>query len=239
MKKIYYVFFILISILIIKGDSLKYKSIKSNIKYTDNKEYKYIALTFDDGPSKYTNDIIDLLDKYDYNATFFMIGSNLNIDYKDTLEKLIKNGNEIGVHGYSHKSFTLLKDKDIEVEINKTKKYIYNLTEYMPILVRPPYGNINDKIKSLGYGPYILWNNDTLDWKYKNSKIIYNNFIKSIKNNDIVLMHDSYLTTYKALESIFKYLKDNNYKVVTVSKLASINDTVLESNKSYRYFKNS
>jgi len=236
MKTFIYVFFSLISLFLINKDSYNYIDNIKKSEYYDTK-YKYIALTFDDGPSKYTREIVDLLDKYGYSATFFMIGSNLNIDYKDTLEYLVSKGSEIGVHGFSHKSFTNLKEEVLTNEINKTKKYIYNLTGYMPILVRPPYGNINNKIRSLGYGPYILWNNDTLDWKYKNSKTIYNNFINSIKDNDIVLMHDSYLTTYKALEMILPYLKENNYQVITVSRLASKNNVVLESDKSYRYFK--
>ena len=126
-------------------------------------------------------------------------------------------------------------NKKLEDEINKSKKYVYNLTGYTPILVRPPYGNINNSIRKFGYGPYILWNNDTLDWKLRDAKKIYNRLTNSIEENNIILMHDTYLTTYKALELILPYLKENNYKVVTVSKLFAINGKTLESTKSYRY----
>ena len=124
---------------------------------------------------------------------------------------------------------------ELEDEINKSKKYVYNLTGYTPILVRPPYGNINNHIRKSGYGPYILWNNDTLDWKLRDAKKIYNRLANSIEENNIILMHDTYLTTYKALELILPYLKENNYKVVTVSKLFAINGKTLENTKSYRY----
>lgn len=202
---------------------------------SDGIKKKYVALTFDDGPSGFTKEIIDLLKKYEYNATFFVLGNKLNVDYTDILKESINNGNEIGVHGFSHKSFTRLKTEALEEEITKSKKYVYNLTKYMPNLVRPPYGNINNNIRNLNLGPYILWNNDTLDWKLRDAKKIYERLINSIKENNIILMHDTYLTTYKALELILPYLKENNYEVVTVSTLFSKNGKTLENNKSYRY----
>lgn len=201
----------------------------------DSTAPKYVALTFDDGPSGFTKEIVSLLKEYNYNATFFILGNKLNIDYKEILQESLKNGNEIGIHGFSHKSFTRLKMSELEYEINKSKKYVYNLTGYTPILVRPPYGNINNHIRKSGYGPYILWNNDTLDWKLRDAKKIYNRLANSIEENNIILMHDTYLTTYKALELILPYLKENNYKVVTVSKLFAINGKTLENTKSYRY----
>lgn len=201
----------------------------------DSTAPKYVALTFDDGPSGFTKEIVSLLKEYNYNATFFILGNKLNIDYKEILQESLKNGNEIGIHGFSHKSFTRLKMSELEDEINKSKKYVYNLTGYTPILVRPPYGNINNHIRKSGYGPYILWNNDTLDWKLRDAKKIYNRLANSIEENNIILMHDTYLTTYKALELILPYLKENNYKVVTVSKLFAINGKTLENTKSYRY----
>ena len=65
---------------------------KDNIK--EKKPLKYVALTFDDGPSSFTEEIIDLLQKYDYNATFFVLGNKLNLNYKDILKKSIKRGRE-------------------------------------------------------------------------------------------------------------------------------------------------
>ena len=208
---------------------------KDNIK--EKKPLKYVALTFDDGPSSFTEEIIDLLQKYDYNATFFVLGNKLNLNYKDILKKSIKNGNEIGVHGYSHRSFTKMRQATMEEEITKTKKYIKNLTGYESTLVRPPYGNITKTIKNYNLGPYILWNNDTLDWKLRDANKISSRLNNSIEDKSIILMHDTYLTTFKALEIILPYLKENNYVVTTVSKIYELNGIALESNKSYRYIK--
>lgn len=208
---------------------------KDNIK--EKKTLKYVALTFDDGPSSFTEEIIDLLQKYNYNATFFVLGNKLNLNYKDVLKKSIKNGNEIGVHGYSHRSFTKMRQATMEEEITKTKKYIKNLTGYESTLVRPPYGNITKTIKNYNLGPYILWNNDTLDWKLRDANKISSRLINSIEDKSIILMHDTYLTTFKALEIILPYLKENNYVVTTVSKIYELNGITLENNKSYRYIK--
>lgn len=208
---------------------------KDNIK--EKKPLKYVALTFDDGPSSFTEEIIDLLQKYNYNATFFVLGNKLNLNYKDILKKSIKNGNEIGVHGYSHRSFTKMRQATMEEEITKTKKYIKNLTGYESTLVRPPYGNITKTIKNYNLGPYILWNNDTLDWKLRDANKISSRLINSIEDKRIILMHDTYLTTFKALEIILPYLKENNYVVTTVSKIYELNGITLENNKSYRYIK--
>lgn len=211
-------------------------SLQDQLQSNKNKESKkYVALTFDDGPSGFTKDIINLLKQYNYNATFFVLGSKLNLDYKDILKESLNNGNEIGIHGYSHKSFTRLKPATLEEEITKSKKYVYNLTGFTPSLVRPPYGNINNNIRKLGYGPYILWNNDTLDWKLRDAQKIYDRFINNVAENNIILMHDTYLTTYKALELILPYLKENNYEVVTVNELFQKNGKTLENTKSYRY----
>lgn len=208
---------------------------KDDIK--EKKPLKYVALTFDDGPSSFTEEIIDLLQKYNYNATFFVLGNKLNLNYKDILKKSIKNGNEIGVHGYSHRSFTKMRQATMEEEITKTKKYIKNLTGYESTLVRPPYGNITKTIKNYNLGPYILWNNDTLDWKLRDANKISSRLINSIEDKSIILMHDTYLTTFKALEIILPYLKENNYVVTTVSKIYELNGITLENNKSYRYIK--
>lgn len=208
---------------------------KDNIK--EKKPLKYVALTFDDGPSSFTEEIVDLLQKYNYNATFFVLGNKLNLNYKDILKKSIKNGNEIGVHGYSHRSFTKMRQATMEEEITKTKKYIKNLTGYESTLVRPPYGNITKTIKNYNLGPYILWNNDTLDWKLRDANKISSRLINSIEDKSIILMHDTYLTTFKALEIILPYLKENNYVVTTVSKIYELNGITLENNKSYRYIK--
>ena len=109
---------------------------------------KFIALTFDDGPSIYTKKIIDILKKNNCNATFFVLGNKVEI-YQDVLKESLKNGNEIGNHSYSHKWLIKLNKNELEKQIYKTQEIIKKTTGYTPTLLRPTYGSVNNNIKKL------------------------------------------------------------------------------------------
>lgn len=177
-----------------------------------------IAWTFDDGPSYQTNKIIDILNSYNATATFFVVGSKVK-NYPKVLNKMVKMGMEIGNHTYSHKELSRLSLEQIENEINKTNEEIFNTTGVYPTLFRPSYGTINRKIKANLKYPIILWNLDTMDWRYHNSEYIKNKIINNVHDGDIILMHDTYSATTKAIEKVLPILYEMNYKVVSVSEL--------------------
>lgn len=201
-------------------------------KTTDNYS-KVVALTFDDGPSNYTDEILDVLEKYNVTATFFVVGTNLNTKYNNTMTRLIKLGNEVGIHGYSHKEFTKIKQSKVVEEIEYTNKLLkgFNIEAKY---IRPPYGSINNKLKKIIEYPIILWNVDTLDWKYKDALKIYNNSIDDIHDGSIILMHDHYLSSVKALDLIIPKLQEDGYKIVNITELFSLKDINLENGKTYR-----
>ena len=201
-------------------------------KTTDNYS-KVVALTFDDGPSNYTDEILDVLEKYNVTATFFVVGTNLNTKYNNTMARLIKLGNEVGIHGYSHKEFTKIKQSKVVEEIEYTNKLLrgFNIEAKY---IRPPYGSINNKLKKIIEYPIILWNVDTLDWKYKDALKIYNNSIDDIHDGSIILMHDHYLSSVKALDLIIPKLQEDGYKIVNITELFSLKDINLENGKTYR-----
>ena len=201
-------------------------------KTTDNYS-KVVALTFDDGPSSYTDEILDVLEKYNVTATFFVVGTNLNTKYNNTMARLIKLGNEVGIHGYSHKEFTKIKQSKVVEEIEYTNKLLkgFNIEAKY---IRPPYGSINNKLKKIIEYPIILWNVDTLDWKYKDALKIYNNSIDDIHDGSIILMHDHYLSSVKALDLIIPKLQEDGYKIVNKTELFSIKNINLENGKTYR-----
>lgn len=201
-------------------------------KTTDNYS-KVVALTFDDGPSNYTDEILDVLEKYNVTATFFVVGTNLNTKYNNTMARLIKLGNEVGIHGYFHKEFTKIKQSKVVEEIEYTNKLLkgFNIEAKY---IRPPYGSINNKLKKIIEYPIILWNVDTLDWKYKDALKIYNNSIDDIHDGSIILMHDHYLSSVKALDLIIPKLQEDGYKIVNITELFSLKDINLENGKTYR-----
>lgn len=186
------------------------------LNYT--KSDKMVAFTFDDGPSYNTIKIVNTLVKYDSKATFFLVGNQIE-KYAKTMDVLVKNGMDIGNHTYSHKELTKLRDKEILKEIDLTNEVIYNKTGIKPMFLRPSYGAMNKRIKKLSTMPIIIWNIDTLDWKYHNSNKIKDKILKYVSDGDIILMHDTYVATLNAVEMVIPELKKQGYKIVSVSEL--------------------
>lgn len=190
---------------------------KKNIDY----DKKVVALTFDDGPSKYTNEILDILKKHKAYATFFVVGNKVEV-YADEVRRMIKEGNEIGNHSYSHKWLNRLTEKEFKEEIDKTNRVIKKVTGFSPKLFRPTYGGYSDRLKGYTNLTFVLWNVDSEDWKVKNTQKILNNILNNVKDKSIVLMHDNHNYATKALEEVILKLKEEGYQFVTVSELLEI-----------------
>ena len=206
-----------------------------NNKYID-KNTKLIALTFDDGPNYNTGKVIDILNKYNVTATFFLTGKNIK-DNEKIVKKLYENNMEIGNHTYSHLLLTKYNKEVIVDEINKTNSLIFDITGKYPALLRPSYGSVNNKIKKIANMPIIIWNIDTLDWKYKNSNKIANKVLSKVKDGDIILMHDRYAATLNSLEIFIPKLLEKGYQIVSVSELFYYKEIELQNGKVYGYAK--
>ena len=199
-----------------------------------DKSKKMIALTFDDGPNYNTNKVIDVLNKYDIKATFFVLGSRA-INNKDILKKMADSGMEIGNHTYNHLLLTKYDENKIRSEIEDTSEVIYSATKKRPKLLRPSYGSVNNKIKKVANMPIIIWDIDTLDWKYHNSKRITSRVVNKVRDGDIILMHDIYSASLNALSNIIPILQDNGYEFVTIDELFYYKGISLENGKVYGY----
>ena len=112
---------------------------------------------------------------------------------------------------------------------------IFDVTGNYPKLLRPSYGSFNSKIKKMANMPIIIWDIDTLDWKYHNSKRITNRVVSKVKDGDIILMHDIYSATANALNNIIPELQSRGYVFVTVSELFYYKGITLEDGKVYGY----
>ena len=198
----------------------------SSIVFSRSREpTKKIALTFDDGPHpRYTERILNILDKYNVKATFFVIGVNIR-NYPEPLKKIYEAGHEIGNHTFAHDNNNDLNAENAIFEMKKCDEIIYENLGIRPKLFRPPRGACNDSVvdaaKSLGYS-VVLWSIDTLDWKGTSSKCIADNVNSSVQGGDIILMHDYTSlknTTCDALEILIPRLLTLGYEFVTVSEL--------------------
>lgn len=208
--------------LLIDIDKTEDTDIYLSIKKKDiSMDDKVVALTFDDGPSQYTDKILKLLKKYDACATFFVVGNKVNF-YDDTLREMLKQGSEIGNHSYSHKLLTRLSEKEFKEDLNKTQEIIKKLTGFTPKVFRPTYGGYTNKIKKYTDLSFVLWDVDSRDWSVKKKDKILKNVLPNVKSGSIVLMHDNHEYSLKALEPMIKELKAKGYKFVTVSELLEL-----------------
>lgn len=219
------------SIIKVKNTSFDFDFVTSRKIDTDK---KLVALTFDDGPNYNTNKILDVLNKYHVPATFFVLGSKIKGN-EYILKKMKDSGMEIGNHTYNHLLLTKYKEDKIKKEITDTNNLIFEITGKEPKLFRPSYGSFNKKIKNISEMPIIIWDIDTLDWKYHNSKKITSRVVNKVKDGDIVLMHDIYSATSNALDNIIPMLVNKGYSFVTVSDLFYYKGITLEKGKVYGY----
>lgn len=176
-----------------------------------------VALTFDDGPSKYSKKMIDVLKKYKVGGTFFYVGTRVK-QFPEYVEYAKNNGFSIGSHSMSHSLLTKLPIKKQETEITQTNQLIKQITGEPVVLFRPPYGAKNNSIIQLvkkHHSELVLWNIDTEDWKSRNAKIILQSVKKEETSGSIILFHESQ-ATLEALPDIIKYLQKQDLEIVSL-----------------------
>ncbi len=202
-----------------------------NEKYKLDPNKKAIAFTFDDGPSNYDLKIIDALVDAHANATFFLVGNRLK-NFPKSVDKMVEKGMEVGNHTYDHKSLAGLSNEKIKEQITKTNDIFYEMTNKKMGLLRPSYGAVNSRVQVQVGMPIVLWDIDTLDWKTRNAKKVYDEIMKSKKDGSIVLMHSLYASTLEAVENVLPALYKEGYQVVSVSELAELKGKPLTVGKS-------
>lgn len=194
-----------------------------------------IALTFDDGPGKYTEELIDFLVENDAKATFFMLGQNAE-EYPEIVEKMEESGMELGNHTYSHQTLTTLSRKGIENEIDNANAAFEDAAGVPADTLRPPGGSVDENVQRAADMPIIKWSIDTKDWSNKDVNMIYEKVMDNAQDGSIVLMHDIYEETVKATMRMVPKLKEKGFRIVTVQELAEAREIELEDGKVYFYF---
>ena len=202
---------------------------------TETQDKKYISFTFDDGPSKYTKELLKTLELNNSTATFFMLGNRMKYN-EDIVKEVYNSSSEVASHTYSHKNLNKLSSKDILSEINSPAILFNEITGGEIKYLRPPYGNHNETVDSTKY-PIILWNIDPKDWLTKDSNKIYNAVLKHACDGCIVLMHDIYPTTIEAVKMLIPKLNSMGYEVVSISNLAKYKNHEIKNNEIIRKIK--
>ncbi len=205
-------------------------------KYCVDREKPMVALTFDDGPFSWgtSEKIYTFLVENKIRATFFLLGREL--EYQTQAIKLIeKSHSQIANHTYNHKELTKLSPADIRKEEQKVVKIFQeNGLKEERYLVRVPYGEYNKKVLDNISAPIILWNKDSRDWIENTTadKIMKN--IGTVKDGDIILMHDIFPQSLEALKILVPQLREQGFQFVTINELFASKNIPLERGKVYK-----
>ena len=186
-----------------------------SLVWKKNTDQKKIWLTFDDGPDeKVTPYLINVLEKFNIKATFFVIGNQAK-KHPELVKLIINNGHKIGNHSFSHLNGFSTNSNTYLEDVEQAKKYIDS------DIFRPPYGKITPfQIKNLKKDfKIIMW--DIMSWDFKENiypNKIYKNVIDNVENGSIILFHNnlkSYKNLKNSLEIILEKLKDKGYQFST------------------------
>ena len=185
---------------------------------------KYVALTFDDGPRYETTQVLlDGLKERGAQATFFVIGTQILCSgNSQLLERMVKEGHQIGNHTYSHERLLSAHESIVIEEIQKNNVILKNLLGEEDYWLRPPYGLIDSSRAKLVETPMIYWTLDPEDWKWLDAKKVVELVVENIKAGDIVLLHDFYPSSVEAALEIIDALQPEGYVFVTVKELFNI-----------------
>lgn len=170
--------------------------------------------------TEYLDDMLQTLKNNDVKTTFFVGGMWVR-DNEEAFKKIIADGHEIGNHGFFHKAHDKIGADRNREEISATHNLVSSVAGIDMTLFAPPSGAFNDVTleiaKELGYTT-IMWSKDTIDWRDKDSKLIYNRATKNITGGDLVLMHPTSATA-AALDSIIKAIKEVGLTVAPVGEV--------------------
>ena len=200
-------------------------------------ERKYVALTFDDGPSgRYTRQLLDGLQDRGVKATFFLCGYRVK-EYPDIAQRIFDEGHEIGIHGYSHKSMKAMSRRDIAAEIVDTHALLPE--GCFPRFLRPPGGSVSDAVRQVAEVrslSILSWTVDPRDWATRDTAAIETAVLENIKDGDIVLLHDMTTSSVNAALDIVDTLLEDGFELVTASQLAKLRNTRLNPGQVYTGF---
>lgn len=197
---------------------------------------KVIYLTFDDGPSPYTQKLLDVLAKYDVKATFFVVNTEYNM--KTLLNNIVKGGHSIGIHSVTHEYDEIYASKDAFFkDLYSMQEIIEDYTGVRTYLSRFPGGSLNanravlkgltQELKDQGFR-YFDWHVDSEDWMDKNTEMTIDKIISRIGNRSsvVVLQHDLYEESVDAVESVIVWGLQNGYKFLPLTTSSPVCEQV-------------
>ncbi len=199
--------------------------------YSVQRDDKVVALSFDAAwGNEDTQTLIDILDKYDIHATFFVVGDWVD-KYPESVKALSDAGNEVMNHSSHHAHFSQLNDSEIVSDITACNEKIAAVTGETPVLFRCPYGEYDDHVISAVNGmgmTAVQWDVDSLDWKGISADEIKSRVLKNVSPGSIVLFHNAAENTPQALPGIIESLIADGYRIVPISQMLLSGDYTID-----------
>lgn len=198
---------------------------------------KLVALTFDDGPSgKYTRNLLDGLGERKVKATFLLCGYRME-QYPELTDRIHREGHEIGLHGYSHKSMQNMCRTDVNREIERAMSLVPEDCEIS--FLRSPGGACSPCVyaAAANFGLSVLsWSVDPKDWATHDAEAIEREVIAHVQDGDVILLHDMSDSSVEAALVIIDELQEQGFRFVTVSELAQARNVTIVAGKEYAKF---
>lgn len=197
-------------------------------------ENPVIALTFDDGPSPYTVELLDMLQSKNVKATFFLLGEQIDKFGGEIVKRIASEGHELGNHSYDHPILTRenFTQEQVVNQLKMTSEKIYQAAGANPTVFRPPTGSFNETVlavaKSMNmYTVNWTWQSCPKDWEEdkKNPVHISNYVVENGGNGHIVLLHDIHEATVQSIPDMIDGLRTKGYRFATVSELMAFNNS--------------
>lgn len=198
---------------------------------------KYLCLSFDDGPSDDStmNDMLDVLEKHNVKASFFIIGNKVNADNASVVKRAVSLGCDIQNHSWTHSFMSKMTRSQIIEEYEKTDLLLEELTGRRAEFFRPPYLDVSDDVYEAVKVPFIFGKGDCKDWEVSSTKDFrFEKLISAAEDGTIYLLHvsEGNKATVDAVNEAIPVLKNMGYEFVTVPeifKLENVNPCVPNS----------
>lgn len=196
----------------------------------DHRRKKRIALTFDDGPYPlYTPLLVDILNRYQVKATFFVVGIHVR-EYPSLARQIVRDGHEIANHTHTHRRQRDISLEDFREDVLACEFAIEDLTGHRPRLFRPAGGFVNDEglqvVRDLGYTVCNATINPG-DWWQRDPDLLIRFSYRGRSREGVTLMHTGALGIVKAMPGYINALKAKGFEFVTVSELAELKGSPL------------
>lgn len=196
-----------------------------------------VALTFDDGPSgRFTRALLEGLEQRQVKATFLLCGYRLK-DYPKEAKRILEDGHEIGLHGYSHDPMNKMSRRELERELKDNLALLPPGCK--PVFLRPPGGasskTVKDTARDMGFG-ILNWSVDPRDWATRDAGAITAMVLDNVQDGDVILLHDMTDSSVEAALSIIDRLQAQGFRFVTVTQLAQLKGVTIEPGEEYCRF---